>query len=64
MSLLVKDKNEKNIDKDLDRFENGYGYFKRSGKMVVVESLMRIWKEQEHRVLLFSQSKQVSIVTV
>lgn len=40
--------------------ENGYGYWKRSGKMVVVESLLRMWKAKGHRVLLFSQSKQVN----
>ena len=36
-----------------------YGYWKRSGKMIVVESLLKLWKEQGQRVLLFSQSKQV-----
>ena len=41
-------------------FDNGYGYWKRSGKMLVVETLLRLWKQQGHRVLLFSQSKQVS----
>ncbi|KAK2714735.1 hypothetical protein QYM36_009077 [Artemia franciscana] len=33
--------------------------WKRSGKMIVVESLLRIWKKQGHRVLLFSQSKKM-----
>lgn len=42
-----------------DDDETRYGYWKRSGKMVVVESLLKMWKEKEHRVLLFSQSKQV-----
>ena len=32
----------------------------RSGKMVVVETLLDIWKKQNHRVLLFSQSKKAS----
>ena len=40
--------------------ETRYGYWKRSGKMIVVESLLKMWKEKEHRVLLFSQSKQVN----
>ena len=40
-------------------FENGYGFWKRSGKMVVVETLLRLWKQQGQRVLLFTQSKQV-----
>ncbi len=42
-------------------FDQGYGYWKRSGKMIVVESLLKLWKQQNHRVLLFSQTKQVSI---
>jgi DNA excision repair protein ERCC-6 len=32
---------------------------KRSGKMVVVESLLKLWKEQGHKVLLFTQSRQM-----
>ena len=36
-----------------------YGYWKRSGKMIVVESLLRLWKKQGHKVLLFTQSRQV-----
>ena len=36
-----------------------YGYWKRSGKMIVVESLLKIWKKQDHKVLLFTQSRQV-----
>ena len=38
-----------------------YGFWKRSGKMIVVESLLRLWKEQNHKVLLFSQTRQVSL---
>ncbi|XP_072483563.1 DNA excision repair protein ERCC-6 isoform X3 [Notamacropus eugenii] len=36
-----------------------FGYWKRSGKMIVVESLLKIWHKQGHRVLLFSQSRQM-----
>jgi len=39
-----------------------YGYWKRSGKMMVVESLLRLWKKQGHKVLLFTQSRQVGLV--
>nr|XP_054762956.1 DNA excision repair protein ERCC-6-like [Lytechinus pictus] len=39
--------------------EQRYGYYKRAGKMIVVESLLKLWKQQNHRVLLFSQSKQM-----
>ena len=37
--------------------EETYGHWRRSGKMVVIESLLRLWKDQGHRVLLFSQTK-------
>ncbi|KAL8610511.1 hypothetical protein ACOMHN_060431 [Nucella lapillus] len=33
-----------------------YGYWRRSGKQVVVEALLKLWHQQDHRVLLFSQS--------
>ncbi|NXY40354.1 ERCC6 protein, partial [Ceuthmochares aereus] len=36
-----------------------FGYWKRSGKMIVVESLLKIWHKQNHRVLIFSQSRQM-----
>ncbi len=36
-----------------------FGYWERSGKMAVVHSLLRLWKRQEHKVLLFSQSRQM-----
>ncbi|KFO09609.1 DNA excision repair protein ERCC-6, partial [Balearica regulorum gibbericeps] len=35
------------------------GYWKRSGKMIVVESLLKIWHKQGHRVLFFTQSRQM-----
>ena len=40
--------------------EEGYGDWRRSGKMIVVEALLNMWREQGHRVLLFSQTRQVS----
>nr|XP_048276833.1 DNA excision repair protein ERCC-6 isoform X1 [Myodes glareolus]XP_048276834.1 DNA excision repair protein ERCC-6 isoform X1 [Myodes glareolus]XP_048276835.1 DNA excision repair protein ERCC-6 isoform X1 [Myodes glareolus]XP_048276836.1 DNA excision repair protein ERCC-6 isoform X1 [Myodes glareolus]XP_048276837.1 DNA excision repair protein ERCC-6 isoform X1 [Myodes glareolus]XP_048276838.1 DNA excision repair protein ERCC-6 isoform X1 [Myodes glareolus]XP_048276839.1 DNA excision repair len=39
--------------------EEQFGYWKRSGKMIVVESLLKIWHKQGQRVLLFSQSRQM-----
>jgi len=39
---------------------DGYGYWKRSGKMVVIGTLLKLWKKQMHKVLLFTQSRQVS----
>jgi DNA excision repair protein ERCC-6 len=34
-----------------------YGFFKRSGKMIVVDALLKIWKKQHGRVLLFTQCR-------
>ncbi|XP_042358145.1 DNA excision repair protein ERCC-6 isoform X2 [Plectropomus leopardus] len=39
--------------------EEHFGYWKRSGKLIVVESLLRLWSKQGHRVLLFTQSRQM-----
>ncbi|XP_025425310.1 DNA excision repair protein ERCC-6-like isoform X2 [Sipha flava] len=40
-----------------ENLETGpYGYWKKSGKMIVVEALLKMWKKQGHRVLLFTQS--------
>ncbi|XP_022193380.2 LOW QUALITY PROTEIN: DNA excision repair protein ERCC-6 [Nilaparvata lugens] len=36
-----------------------YGHWSRSGKMIVVETLLKLWKKQNHRVLLFTQGTQM-----
>ena len=41
-----------------------YGYWKRAGKMIVVEALLKLWKKQGHRALIFTQSKQVLVITL
>ncbi|KAG8434918.1 hypothetical protein GDO86_013039 [Hymenochirus boettgeri] len=46
------------LDDDLKEDEH-FGFWKRSGKMIVVESLLKIWHRQGHRVLLFTQSRQM-----
>lgn len=51
-------KNLKGIPDD-ELEEDQFGYWKRSGKMIVVESLLKIWHKQGQRVLLFSQSRQM-----
>ncbi|XP_032693656.1 DNA excision repair protein ERCC-6 [Lontra canadensis] len=51
-------KNAKGIPDD-ELEEDQFGYWKRSGKMIVVESLLKIWHKQGQRVLLFSQSRQM-----
>ncbi|XP_068631760.1 DNA excision repair protein ERCC-6-like [Battus philenor] len=37
--------------------EETFGDWKRSGKMTVVQSLLKIWQKQGHRTLIFSQSR-------
>ncbi|XP_046660917.1 DNA excision repair protein ERCC-6-like [Homalodisca vitripennis] len=39
--------------------EERYGHWKKSGKMAVVETLLRLWNRQGHRVLVFTQSRQM-----
>ena len=39
--------------------EEGYGDWRRSGKMIVIHALFNMWREQGHRVLVFSQTRQV-----
>ena len=36
-----------------------YGYWRKSGKMIVTEALLKLWKRQGHRVLLFTQSREM-----
>ncbi|XP_021254478.1 DNA excision repair protein ERCC-6 isoform X2 [Numida meleagris] len=45
-------------DADMEEADQ-FGYWKRSGKMIVVESLLKIWHKQGHRVLFFTQSRQM-----
>lgn len=58
-----KKKKEKKKEKTLADYEEDceneevYGHWRRAGKMIVVKSLLKLWRAQGHRVLLFSQSK-------
>ncbi|KAB2602304.1 DNA repair protein rhp26 [Pyrus ussuriensis x Pyrus communis] len=36
-----------------------YGNLERSGKLKVVSQVLKVWKDQRHRVLLFSQTQQM-----
>uniref|UniRef100_A0A3B3ID09 DNA excision repair protein ERCC-6 n=1 Tax=Oryzias latipes TaxID=8090 RepID=A0A3B3ID09_ORYLA len=49
----------KGIPEDQLTEEEHFGFWRRSGKLIVVESLLRLWFKQGHRVLLFSQSRQM-----
>lgn len=53
----------KDSDEDINLSEEvsqKFGYWKRAGKMTVVRSLLKIWQKQGHRVLLFTQGRQVN----
>lgn len=39
--------------------KSDYGMFEKSGKMKVVSSLFKMWKTQNHRCLLFCQTRQM-----
>jgi DNA excision repair protein ERCC-6 len=47
------------INLTLPRTDVDYGNPDRSGKMVVVRALLKMWKQQKHRVLLFCQTRQM-----
>ncbi|CEP17812.1 hypothetical protein [Parasitella parasitica] len=47
------------IDLTLSQSDPDYGNPDRSGKMVVVKALLKMWKQQQHRVLLFCQTRQM-----
>lgn len=40
----------------------GYGDPSKSGKLQVVKSLLTQWKQQKHKVLLFTQTKQMMVI--
>ena len=47
------------LDEDSTSAKLGQANVKRSGKMIVVDSLLKMWKQQGHKVLLFTQSVKV-----
>lgn len=47
------------INLTLSHSDPDYGNSERSGKMMVVKALLNMWKQQQHRVLLFSQTRQM-----
>ncbi|KAH9640105.1 hypothetical protein HF086_016036 [Spodoptera exigua] len=51
--LYLYEAHEECDEIDQERFGN----YKRSGKMTVVNSLLKIWQKQGHRALIFSQSR-------
>ncbi|KAI9031602.1 SNF2 family N-terminal domain-containing protein [Phycomyces nitens] len=47
------------IDISQAKSNPAYGDPEKSGKMVVVRALLNLWKAEKHRVLLFSQTRQM-----
>ncbi|XP_063983624.1 DNA excision repair protein ERCC-6-like [Diachasmimorpha longicaudata] len=39
-----------------------FGHWRKSGKMAVVRSLLKIWRKQHHRALIFTQGRQMMAV--
>lgn len=58
--LMEKIRNEA-IKSNLNETQQFDGNYKNSGKMIVLEALLKRWQILEHRVLLFSQSRKVFI---
>ncbi|GJQ84413.1 hypothetical protein Trydic_g3886 [Trypoxylus dichotomus] len=52
LDLADEESSRKNVP-----IEESFGYYKKSGKMIVVSALLKIWKKQNHRVLLFTQGR-------
>ncbi|KAJ1527811.1 hypothetical protein ONE63_007757 [Megalurothrips usitatus] len=44
------------------RLDERFGYWEKAGKMIVIEALLKIWHKQEHRVLIFTQSRQMLLI--
>ncbi|KAK9873709.1 hypothetical protein WA026_002066 [Henosepilachna vigintioctopunctata] len=55
--IFLYDDDEIPIEAEDQSPEEKFGYYKKSGKMVVVSALLKIWKKQKHRILLFSQGR-------
>lgn len=53
---LFTDGPKPTIDADPDDY---FGNYKRSGKMKVLNTLLKLWFKQKHKVLLFTQGKQM-----
>ncbi|KAJ4809891.1 Protein CHROMATIN REMODELING 8 [Rhynchospora pubera] len=47
------------LEREFSQGDPDYGNPMRSGKMQVVDQVMKVWKEQGHRVLIFTQTQQM-----
>ena len=48
-----------NVEEEIITDDKDYGYYRRSGKMQVVDALLRLWFKQGHKILLFTQGTQM-----
>jgi DNA excision repair protein ERCC-6 len=54
-----RDNDKKAKQLELFSTDETYGHKEKSGKMMVVDALLKLWKKQKHKVLLFTQSRQM-----
>ncbi|KAG0269888.1 hypothetical protein DFQ27_001732 [Actinomortierella ambigua] len=47
------------LNRVLHEHDDNYGDYQKSGKMVVVKALLEMWQKGKHRVLLFSQTRNM-----
>ncbi|KAI9291400.1 hypothetical protein K502DRAFT_309282 [Neoconidiobolus thromboides FSU 785] len=60
MSTLRKISNHPDLQYYKDqRNVNHYGHYKKSGKTLVLDGFLRLWKQHNHRVLIFCQTIQM-----
>lgn len=57
----IKQLKESQQKKHLEFFseDETFCHYKKSGKMMVVDALLKLWKRENHKVLLFTQSRQM-----
>lgn len=58
---LIFEELDEEDDIELDP-NDSFGHWKLSGKMVVVRTLLQVWREQGQKVLLFTQGRQVIMI--
>ena len=51
-----------NVEEPIITDDEDYGYYRRSGKMQVVDALLRLWFKQGHKILLFTQGTQMMTI--
>lgn len=59
IDFLRKVCNHPDLVNDETEIVQNYGSIEKSGKMIVVSALLKMWKKEKHKVLLFSQSRQM-----